>query len=116
MCMKILKALWIGTTVSVLAVTLYSFDGKPNSDIWIFLTWLMLTLSFPAALVVSLVHMVLGAGFSITIKTSYLSLALEWAGYFVLGYLQWFKLMPYLITKLRALRKKKTGSVKANLA
>lgn len=104
MIMKIIKALWIGATVLVLLVTLYAFDGKPNSDIWIFLTWLMLVLSFPAALAVSLVHMGLGAVFSITIKTSYLSLALEWVGYFVLGYLQWFKLVPYLIVKLRALR------------
>jgi len=106
MLMKIIKALWVGATVFVLVVTLYAFDGKPNSDIWIFLTWFMLILSFPAALVVSLVHMALGVGFSITIKTSYLSLAIEWAAYFVLGYLQWFKLVPYLIAKLHALRKK----------
>ena len=96
--MKVLKALWIGATVFVLAVTLYAFDGKPNSDIWIFLTWLMLILSFPAGLVGSLVYSVLGVNFS------YLSLALMWAGYFVLGYLQWFKLVPYLIAKLRTVR------------
>lgn len=104
MIMIIIKALWIGATVLVLAFTLYAFDGKSNSDIWIFLTWLMLILSFPVALVVSLVHMVLGVVFSITIKTSYLSLALEWAGYFVLGYLQWFKLVPHFLSKLRALK------------
>jgi len=98
MIMKVLKALWIGATVFVLAVTLYAFDGKPNSDIWIFLTWLMLILSFPAGLVGSLVYSVLGVNFS------YLSLALMWAGYFVLGYLQWFKLVPYLIAKLRTVR------------
>jgi len=106
MIMKIIKALWIGGTVFVLFVTLYFFDSKPNSDIWIFLTWLMLILSFPAGLVVSLVHMALGVGLSITIKTSYLSLALEWGGYFVLGYLQWFKLIPWLIEKFRSYRKK----------
>ena len=106
MNMKIVKALWIGATVFVLLVTLYAFDGEPNSDIWIFLTWLMLILSFPAGLVVSLVHMVLGVGFSITIKTSYLSLAFEWGGYFVLGYLQWFKLAPWMIGKVRAHIKK----------
>ena len=98
MIIKVLKALWIGATVFVLAVTLYAFDGKPNSDIWIFLTWLMLILSFPAGLVGSLVYSVLGVNFS------YLSLALMWAGYFVLGYLQWFKLVPYLIAKLRTVR------------
>jgi len=103
MIMKIIKALWIGAAVFVLFVTLYGFDGKPYSDFWILSTWLMLILSFPAGLVVSLVHMALGTGFSITVKTSYLSLVLEWVVYFVLGYLQWFKLLPYLISKLRGL-------------
>jgi hypothetical protein len=61
----------------------------------------MLILSFPAALVVSLVHLLFGEVFSITIKTSYISLVLEWIGYFVLGYLQWFKLVPHLIEIVR---------------
>ena len=116
MVMKIIKALWIGATVFVLFVTLYAYDDKPFSDIWIFLTWFMLILSFPAGLVVSAVHYALAAGFLITIKTSYLSLALEWSAYFILGYFQWFKLVPDLIVKLRTLRKKKTGSVKATPA
>ncbi len=100
MIMKITKVLWIGATLFVLLVTLYSYDGKPLSDIWIFLTWFMLILSFPAGLVVSAIHYALGAGFSITIETSYLSLAVEWIVYFVLGYIQWFKMLPYLIGKL----------------
>lgn len=104
MIMKIIKVLWIGVSIFVLAVTLYAYDDKPLSDIWVFLTWLMLILSFPTGLVVSAVHYALGAGFSITIQTSYLSLALEWAAYFVLGYLQWFKLVPYFIDKLRRLK------------
>lgn len=101
MIMKIIKALWIGATFFVLFVTLYAYDGKSFSDIWVFLTWLMLILSCPAGLFVSAVHYALGVGFSITLKTSYLSLTLEWAAYFVLGYLQWFKLVPYLSVKLR---------------
>jgi hypothetical protein len=38
----------------------------------------------------------------LTSKTSYIALVLVWIGYFILGYLQWFKLAPYLIVKLRA--------------
>jgi hypothetical protein len=109
MVMKIIKVLWTGVSIFVLAVTLYAYDGKPLSDIWVFLTWLMLILSFPAGLVVSAVHYALGAGFSITVQTSYLSLALEWVAYFVLGYLQWFKLLPYLIGKLRGLKAQRRG-------
>lgn len=106
MITKIIKAIWIVAAVLVLAVTLYAFDGKPNSDIGIFSVWYMLALSFPCGLLVSLAHVVLYDGLSITVETSYLSLVLDWVGAFVLGYLQWFKLLPYLITKLRGLRKK----------
>jgi hypothetical protein len=104
MFFKVGKGIWIVLALVVLLVTLYSFDGKANSDIWIFQTWSMLILSFPASLIVSLVHMVLGAGFSITIKTSYVSLAIEWAAYFVLGYWQWFVLLPWLWKKWKTRR------------
>ena len=105
MILKIIKALWIGATVFVLFVTLYAFDGKSDSDIGIFFAWYMLFLSFPGGLLVSLVHVALYEGFSITIGASYLSFVLDWAGFFVLGYLQWFKLVPYLIAKVRTHKK-----------
>lgn len=91
-----------GIALLILCVTIYGYDGQPNSDIWIFLTWSMLVLSFPAGLMVSLAHMALGTIFSITIETSYVSLTLEWLVYFLLGYLQWCKAGPYLVNKLRS--------------
>jgi hypothetical protein len=106
MIVKIIKALWIGAAVFVLFITLYGFDGKPNSDIETLLGWYMLALSFPSGLLVSLVFVVLYDGLSITVETSYLEVVLVWIGFFALGYLQWFKLLPYLIAKLRGLRKK----------
>lgn len=101
---NILKALWVGVSLFVLAVTISSYDGKPFSDIWIFLTWLMLILSFPTGMAVSAAHYVLGTVFSITVETSYFSLALEWLVYFVLGYVQWFMLLPWLWRKWKARR------------
>ena len=115
MIMKITKAIWTGATILVLAVTLYAFDGKPNSDIGIFFAWCMLALSFPGGLVVPLVHVALNDGLSIMVETSYLSLVLDWVGFFILGYYQWFKLFPYLITRLRGL-KKKEASAKTSIA
>ncbi len=105
MILRIIKALWIGATVFVLAVTLYAFDGTSDSDIGIFFGWCMLATSFPGGLLVPLVHVVLYDGLSIMVETSYLSLVFDWVGFFVLGYLQWFKLLPYLIGKIRGLRK-----------
>lgn len=99
--MKIAKGLWIGTCVTLLFVTLYGFDGKSDSDIAILLAWYGLLLSFPGGLLVSLVHSILYDGFSIVVETSYLSLALDWLGFFVIGYLQWFKFLPWLVRKWR---------------
>jgi hypothetical protein len=95
------KAIWIFISALVLSVTLYAYDGKTNSDIWIFLTWLMLPLSFPASLLVSLSHMLLAKLFSITITTTYVSLLVEWLAYFCLGYFQWFVLIPNLLRRIR---------------
>ena len=70
MFMKIIKVLWLIAAFAVLFVTLCAFDGKPYSDVWIFLTWMMLILSFPASLAVSLAHMLIGTYFSVTIEIS----------------------------------------------
>lgn len=96
------KIVALSIAVLILGVTIYGYDGQPNSDIWIFLTWTMLALSFPAGLIVSLAHMTLGTFFSITIETSYVSLTLEWLVYFLLAYLQWCKAVPYLVNRLRS--------------
>jgi hypothetical protein len=109
MTKNIVKALWVGASFFVLFVTVYSYDGKTLSDIWIFLTWLMLILSSPAGLAVSAAHYALSAAFSITVETSYFSLALEWFVYFVLGYVQWFVLLPWLWRKWKARRTRSTA-------
>ncbi len=104
MIMKIIKALWIGATVLVIAITLYAFDGTSDSDIGIFFAWCMLALAFPGGLLIPLVHVVLYDGLSIMVMTSYLSFVLDWAGFFVLGYLQWFMLLPWLWRKWKGRR------------
>lgn len=109
---KIAKAVWVGISVLVLFITLYAFDGKPNSDIEIFLVWYMFSLAFPSGLLYALlfsgISILLDNYFSITLYTTYLSLTLSWLGLFVLGYLQWFKLLPWLVEKWRARRAAQT--------
>jgi len=103
---NIVRALWGVGSLLVLVVTISSYDGKPFSDIWVFLTWFMLILSFPAGLAVSAAHYALGTAFLTTVETSYLSLALEWLVYFSLGYVQWFVLLPWLWRKWKASRER----------
>lgn len=110
MTIKIMKVVWVGFTLLILLVTLYAFDDKPNSDIDIFLSWSMLVLSFPAGLIFALlftgISILLGKYFSMVIYTTYLYLGLSWLILFVLGYLQWFKLMPYLVGRLCELKRR----------
>ncbi|MEW6108480.1 MAG: hypothetical protein AB1632_04820 [Nitrospirota bacterium] len=104
MIVRIAKVVWLCVAILILFVTLYGFDGKPDSDIGVVLAWTMLFLSFPAGLIVSLIHVALYEIFSVWFSTSYLSLVLDWSGMFVLGYLQWFKSLPYLIKKWKGRR------------
>lgn len=106
MTIRIVKGLWIVGTITVLLVTLYAYDGKPNSDIEVLLAWAMIFLSFPSGLIFaglfSLVADSLNRLFNIVIHTSYVSLVLSWMGFLLLGYLQWFKLIPWLVRKFQA--------------
>ena len=102
---KALKFLWLGLCVTVLAITLVKFDGRPNSDIGEFLVLAMLALSFPSGLAFALLA---GGAYAAlkgiaggTVTTSYLSLFLEWSGFVAVGYAQWFLFLPWLIRTIR---------------
>jgi hypothetical protein len=97
-----IKTVWIVITVIVLGISLYGFDGKPNSDIGVVLAWSMLTLAFPVSLLVALAF----TGISLVteqmvgvISTSYWWIAITWLCFFVAGYWQWFVLLPWLWRK-----------------
>lgn len=99
---KSLKMIWIVLSAAVLAMTLFAFDGDPRSDAAIFFAWCMLFLSFPAGLFVSLVHTFASETLGITIATSYVSIFIDWLGFLLLGYMQWFILLPGLWKRFRA--------------
>lgn len=106
--MRYLKIAWICAAIAVLLTTLYFFNGKPNSDIEVFLTWGMLVLSFPIGIVCALIF----AGLtyclynlaSVTISTTYIWILFSWVVFFVAGYWQWFFLLPMLNRKIRKKR------------
>lgn len=113
--MRIFKLIWILATLSVLALTfysLYTYDGNPD-EIFIILNQGMHILSFPAGMLVSAVGYVVESVFEV--EFSYFSAVLLWAGYFIIGYLQWFKLVPYLVSKLCALKSQWRGEVALGL-
>lgn len=100
-----LRVLWVSLSVTVLVLSLVSFDGRPNSDAGLLLLYSMLVLSFPAGLVFTMLvaglYAALQSAFSVVVPTSYLEMAFEWTGFFIVGYLQWFRLVPFLSNKVR---------------
>jgi hypothetical protein len=108
MPIKTIRAVWVVLSVMVLVVSLYRFDGKPNSDIEVFLAWSMLVLSFPSSLLIALLlsgtAIVAEALFSTVIPSHYWSIFISWICFFVVGYWQWFVLLPWLWRKWRTRR------------
>jgi hypothetical protein len=100
---RIVKAAWIGIAVVALLITLYAFDGKPNSDIGVFLAWFTLVLAFPISWLVALLFTGVAIAtekfFSAVIPTSYVWLLVSWACFIAAGYWQWFMLLPWLWRK-----------------
>lgn len=106
--LKIVKAVWIALAGIVLFVSLYGFNGKPNSDIGIFFAWTMLILAFPSSLLVALLFTGVAIAaeklFSAVIPESYLMLSVSWACFVAAGYWQWFVLLPWLWRKWKTRR------------
>jgi hypothetical protein len=112
--MRAAKLGWVGLCILILAVSLYLGDPGVKRDIDIFLVWSMLVLCFPSSGLIVLLFAgasyLLYQHFSIApsaerATTFYAYLFLTWLAFFVVGYIQWFKLLPYLIAKLRARKK-----------
>lgn len=104
MVAKILKVVWVLCSVVVLAVTLSSYAPGPASDAGIFLVYGMLILAFPGgflvaglfALVVVLQEQ-LGLPLLDVIDSNYIGFCVMWLAFFIVGYLQWFVLLPRLL-------------------
>lgn len=103
------KWLWIACSVAVLVLVLYSYDGKPNSDADVLLAYGMMTLAFPLSLILSTIVGAVGyVAYSMNgyvMHTNYWSIALTWVCFFAIGYWQWFKLLPWIIRRIRERRK-----------
>lgn len=98
-----IKIAWLTLCLLVLITTLLNYDGKPNSDVDIFMIWGMLLLSFPfgflAALALSLFSYIVFEFFEVVIATSIVSIIMIWSVYLMFGYVQWFIILPVLRKK-----------------
>ncbi len=93
------RGAWVLAAALILAVVLFAYDGKPNSDVGQLLLGAMVLIAFPAALMGAAA---IGAAYAIAelccgvvVKTSYFSPLIEWLVLAASGYLQWFVFMPW---------------------
>lgn len=95
---QFVKIGWVFLCVVVLLISIVKFDNRPDSDISDYLIWSMLVLSAPSGVLVLLLNAslayVLYNYFSIIIPTTYLTLGVTWLLFFLIGYVQWFYLLP----------------------
>ena len=105
------KIVWMVTGVMVLVATLYYFyRGDENSNAGIFLAWSMLILTFPVGYIcmsvtVGLLYYLHHLGMIEPLSYygmwgSYLSLTLYWLLFFMIGYWQWFIMLPRLVPRI----------------
>jgi hypothetical protein len=109
------RAGWITLSFLVMVFVLsLSSTPQPESpnDLSVVLIYSMLTLSFPLGLVVSLLmggvaywaHLA-NWQFHQSIQGPWISITIVWLAFFIVGYIQWFKLIPYLIKKCKTYKK-----------
>lgn len=102
----VLRWVWITLSVLLLLLSMALFDGSPKSDADIVLGYGLLVLTVPLGGLLAILDGFVGrAAFhllGLTATTTYTSLTFTWLVYSVVGYLQWFVFLPWLIGRWRA--------------
>ncbi len=113
MFVSIVKILWVGLCLLVLFFTLIHFGTPEDSgDLDLFFYWSMVMLSFPAGFLGGYLSFgIVFVGYKMfpwfEPKNHFLSIltwVFVWFSFFIPGYFQWFKLIPYVFLKLQKKR------------
>ena len=101
---QIVRAAWLAIAMICLAFTEYVLslsytDAGKAADTLLIIVMFLLT--FPAGCIGIALTVLYSSQLLAHRAVNPLDLVLLWSFFFVTGYLQWFKLMPYLVTKLR---------------
>ncbi len=103
MTRRMLKLTWVLGSLFSLLVTLIAYDGRSSSDADLLLGYAMFTLSFPLSMVfaafLSALGQIIYATTDHVFMVSYTSIVLTWLAFFIVGYVQWFVLLPWLWCK-----------------
>ena len=108
MIKHIVFCIWMALCCGVLLFTIYIYAPGPSSDAGILFAAVMTALTFPSGLLVSASIAMLSMHHQehwlapIEDLPPFMSFGFLWVIFCVLGYLQWFKVLPWLWVKIRA--------------
>ncbi|WP_320708485.1 hypothetical protein, partial [Enterobacter cloacae] len=101
-----LKIFWLCMVFLILVITLSFFDGQKNSDIEDFLIYSMLLLTFPSGIIFTgiafiILYMLTFFIEEMVLNVGYIYLTIEWLFLVLVGYIQWFLLIPIIYKKYK---------------
>lgn len=101
--MNVLRAAWLLACVGVLWFTLATYEpNTKEGDAAVFFALTMTVLTFPAGLVVlGLAAIALSTSGANDLMNSDLLFVVFWGLLVIIGYLQWFVLLPKLVQRLQ---------------
>lgn len=103
--MKALRIAYFGVGLLVLGVVLGSFAKYQQKDIGIVLGYCMVILSFPSGFVLlaflGFVLMPISDALGLTLSFGYTYIIVYWIAFLLVGYLQWFHLVPVIWRLIR---------------
>lgn len=105
---KILKVCWFSACIAVIAWGIFGCVRETNltlrGECALVAGYVLALLNLPLSIVWWVLLSAAGYGLSLVgVEVGYSALfgAMVWLGFVVIGYLQWFKLVPWLIRKFR---------------
>jgi hypothetical protein len=105
---SVVRAVWVALCLALLVMAELMFDGSPNSDAGLVMCYALSALGLPLALAGYLalggVAMALESASGIFLSESRLLILVEWTVFSGLGYIQWFRLLPWAVRRWRARR------------
>ena len=102
-----IKATWCGANVLVLGWWIW-LDSQRRFEEQVLILIALIALSFPLGwlfyVLIGSLDVLLNRQISASMLSGTWTVVLSWGFFFLTGYLQWFKLAPYLVRKVRAKR------------
>ena len=102
---RTLKLAWLVIWTAALVATLWGLTYESQRDVDLVLTWFMIVLSFPSSIVgifiVSGLSYLWHEVFHVVAYEKSAGTIIAWLIFFLLGWLQWFVLTPWIVLKIR---------------